>query len=137
MRQPNPGAYLDRHLPGGAYSHLVDTERYLYAWLHDHNHPLDLYSDLDLHQNPGLLDSYEILMLNGHNEYWSPSNIQILAQAVYLPDVATELDISNCQSRSTTKVTTGGDVIYFDHPGGGGVFGIPSVAAGSAPMSLN
>ena len=25
-----------------------------------------------------------------------------------------------------------GDVIYFDHPGGGGVFGIPSVAVGSA-----
>jgi len=63
---------------------------------------------------------------------WSPPNIQILAEGVYIPGVATSLDISNCQSRSTVGVSKGGDVIYFDHPGGGGVFGIPSVAAGSA-----
>lgn len=270
MKQRNVSSHLDIHTPGGSYSHLADAERYLYKWLDDNGYAFDLYSDLDLHQDPNLLDSYSVLMLNGHNEYWThamidhveafldqggslvnlsgntmwslvtfdptfsvmegrkhphsagvipanerwhsqdgeplggtsrcigrpehevigtgygvlvsapnfgwgevlepahwvfagtgvttgstfgqsglngggmfghesdvvlpqwtPPNTVLLAQARY-PVTVSSLNISNCQSRSTSSVTSGGDVIYFDHEGGGGVFGIPSVAAGSS-----
>ena len=269
MRQPNPGVCFSC-TPGGGYQHLVDSERYLYKWLDDNGYPFDLYSDLDLHRDPGLLEPYKVLFLNGHSEYWShemvdhveafqarggsivnlsgntmwslvtynddftvmegrkhphsagaipaderwhsqaggvlggtlrcigrpehavigtgygiltsspnfgwarvlepqhwafagtgvaqhsvfgerapnggrmfghesdvvlpqwtPANAIVLARAEY-PVFVSSLDISNCQSRSTQSVQLGGDIVYFDHPGGGGVFGIPSVAAGSS-----
>lgn len=273
MRQPNPGVQFQSIVPGsGAYAHLLDAERFLYKWLDDNGYPFDLYTDLDLHKNPNLLDSYDVLMLNGHNEYWShemvdhveafqaqggsvvnlsgntmwslvtydptfsiiegrkhphgsgtipagerwhsqagsplggtmrcigrpehevigtgygvivsapnfgwgkvlqpshwvfrgtgatlnslfgqqglngggmfghesdvvlpqwtPPNTVVLARAQYPINVGS-LHITNCQSRSSSSVTEGGDVIYFDHPGGGGVFGIPSVAAGGSLM---
>ncbi len=269
MRQPNPGVCFSC-TPGGGYQHLVDAERYLYKWLDDQGWPFDLYSDLDLHRDPALLEPYRVLFLNGHSEYWShemvdhveafqaqggslvnlsgntmwslvtfnddftiiegrkhphsagtipaderwhsqaggvlggtlrcigrpehavigtgygvltsspnfgwarvlepqhwvfagtgvamhtvfgerapnggrmfghesdvvlpqwtPANAVVLARAEY-PVFVSSLNISNCQSRSSLSVQTGGDVVYFDHPGGGGVFGIPSVAAGSS-----
>ncbi len=64
---------------------------------------------------------------------WSPSNLQVLARGVDLTS-ATELDISNCQTRSTAPRTVGADMIYFDHTGGGGVFGAPSIAFGGSVM---
>jgi len=269
MRQPNPGVCFSC-TPGGGYQHLVDAERYLYKWLDDHGYRFDLYSDLDLHRDPDLLEPYAVLILNGHSEYWShemvdhveafqaqggsivnlsgntmwslvtynddftimegrkhphgsgsipaderwhsqaggvlggtlrclgrpehavigtgygvlasspnfgwarvlepehwvfagtgvgphsvfgerapnggrmfghesdvvlpqwtPANAVVLARAEY-PVLVSSLDVSNCQSRSTSSVQVGGDIVYFDHPGGGGVFGIPSVAAGSS-----
>ena len=272
MRQPNPGLCFGCQTPGSGYQHLIDAERYLYKWLDDHGYPFDLYTDLDLHRNPDLLDTYDVLMLNGHNEYWShemidhveafqaqggsvvnlsgntmwslvtydpdftimegrkhphgsgtipaderwhsqaggvlggtmrcigrpehavigtgygiltsspnfgwatvlrpahwvfagtgvgphtefglvglnggrmfghesdvvlpqwtPANAVVLARAKY-PILVGSLNISNCQTRSSPLVSVGGDVVYFDHPGGGGVFGIPSVAAGGSLM---
>ncbi len=267
MKQPNPGARADLHSPGSGISHLVDAERYLYRWLDDNGYPFDLYSDLDLHRDPNLLDAYDVLVLNGHSEYWShqmidhleafqaaggsvvnlsgntmwslvtfdptfsviegrkhphsagtipaderwhsqdgeplggtmrcigrpehevigtgygigagaargwatvrlpnhwvfagtgvaegqpfgqgglnggammgyeidvvdpqwtPANVEIIAVGAY-PGSTPQLGITNCQTRSTWSVQTGGDIIYYDHPGGGGVFGIPSVTVG-------
>ena len=59
---------------------------------------------------------------------WSPANIEILARGTNF--VGTDLDISDCATRVTKQVTKGGDMVYFDHPGGGGVFGAPTVAYG-------
>jgi len=273
MRQPNPNMQFRTLTPGsGSYVHLVDAERFLYKWLDDQGYPFDLYSDLDLHKDPDLLSSYDVLMLNGHSEYWThemidhveafqdaggsvvnlsgntmwslvtydstfsvmegrkhphsagtipaderwhsqaggvlggtmrcigrpehavigtgygvltstpnfgwarvkepshwvfqgtgvtlnsrfgeqglnggammghevdevvsqwtPPNTVVLARASF-PIWVSSLNISNCQSRSGTNFRVAGDVIYFDHPGGGGVFGIPSVAAGGSLM---
>lgn len=33
--------------------------------------PIEYITSLDLHFNPGILNSYEILVLSGHSEYWS------------------------------------------------------------------
>ena len=71
MQQPNPNAEADLQTPGSGYSHLTDAERYLWQWLGQSGYAFDLYSDLDLHQDPTLLDTYKVLILNGHSEYWS------------------------------------------------------------------
>ncbi len=267
MRQTNPAVRPSLGIPA-PLQHLVDAERHLYKWLDDNGYAFDLYSDLDLHRDPNLLAPYDVLMLNGHSEYWShrmmdhveafqaaggslinlsgntmwslvtfdetdsvmegrkfphgvggipnderwhsqdgeplggtmrcigrpehevigtgygigngsaqgwakvlepshwvfggtgvalgeafgtsgangpmmsfeidevdaqwtPAGAQVLARGVYSAP-AFRLDISNCQTRSSTNVLQGGDIVYYDHPGGGGVFGIPSVTAGGA-----
>ena len=61
---------------------------------------------------------------------WSPSNVEVLARGANFN--ASQLDISSCSFRRSTPVTAGGEMIYFDHPGGGGVFGAPSVACGGS-----
>ncbi len=269
MRQPNPGAEVDVHTPGVGIAHLVDAERYLYEWLDGHGYAFDLLSDLDLHRDAALLSNYDVLILNGHSEYWShemidhveafqaaggsvvnlsgntmwslvtfdsslsvmegrkhphgsgtipaserwhsqaggvlggtlrcigrpehavigtgygigggaargwcvvtdpahwvfagtgvragdrfgesglnggsmmgfevdvvdpqwtPPNAQRIAVGAY-PTPTFQLGITNCQTRTSWNVTEGGDVLYFDHPGGGAVFGIPSVTAGGS-----
>ncbi|MBJ6764987.1 hypothetical protein JGU66_29840 [Myxococcaceae bacterium JPH2] len=57
--------------PSVGYSHLVRAERFLHQWLERNGYAFDLVTDLDLHQNPGLLSGYKVLCINGHSEYWS------------------------------------------------------------------
>ena len=57
-------------------------------------------------------------------------NVQILARGAGLS--ATQLDITNCDVRVVTPVSRGGDMITYRHPGGGEVFGAPSVAFSGA-----
>lgn len=269
LQQPNPGARADLHSPGSGIAHLTDAERYLYQWLRINEYSFDLYTDFDLHRDPDLLDGYEVLILNGHSEYWShemvdhvqafqgsggslvnlsgntmwslvtfdgdftvmegrkhphgagtipaaerwhgtgggvlggtlrcigrpehevigtgygigggaargwcvvtqpahwvfagtnvasgdrfgesgrnggsmmgfevdvvdpawtPPGTQVIAVGAY-PTPTSQVGITNCQTRTSRNVLQGGDVIYFDHPGGGGVFGIPSVTVGGS-----
>ena len=262
LQQPNPGS-----APGsttGSIQHLTDAERYLYWWLWREGYEFDLYTDFDLHRDPTLLDGYDVLMLNGHSEYWShemidhveafqdaggslvnlsgntmwslvsfnpdftvmegrkhphgsgtipaserwhstagaplggtmrcigrpehevigtgygiggggargwgvvtdpthwvyagtgvkkgdefgknglnggimmgyevdvidpqwtPSNVEVIGIGRY-PTPTFQLGITNCQSRTSWSTLEGGEIIYYDHPGGGGVFGIASV----------
>lgn len=274
MQQPHPNARLNLQTPGNGFSPRVDAERYLYKWLDDNGYEFDLYTDLDLHQNPTLLSSYRVLIIQGHSEYWtteamdhveafldgggdlvnlsgntmwsrvtynpdftvmegrkhpwgsfasifppgerwhsqdgqvlggtmrcigrpehailgtgygllfsnggfgaysvedqdhwvfagtglqhaeffgtsslngnailgheidevhpvwSPANLQVLARGANLtPNY--RLDVSNCNVRNFPSATEGGDMIYYDHPGGGGVFGAPTVAFGGSVM---
>jgi N,N-dimethylformamidase len=53
------------------YSHLVRAERFLHQWLDHNGYAYDVLADLDLHREPGLLDGYRVLVINGHSEYWS------------------------------------------------------------------
>lgn len=41
------------------------------AWLERHGYPVEYCTDLDLHEDPGLLSSYDLLLSVGHDEYWS------------------------------------------------------------------
>jgi len=41
------------------------------AWLEQELGPLEFASDVDLHNEPGLLDSYNLLVLFGHHAYWT------------------------------------------------------------------
>ncbi len=52
-------------------THLVRSERFVEAWLEREGYPFEVVSDLDLHQEPGLLDHFAALAIVGHSEYWS------------------------------------------------------------------
>jgi|GEM_PF-389118 len=71
------GRYLD---PLANYGHLVRGERSLHVWLEKNGYDYDVASDLDLHENPSLLGSYQVVVLNGHSEYWSAAAYDGLQQ---------------------------------------------------------
>lgn len=79
---PNPYAdpYLLYSAPEVGYSHLARAERFLLAWMDRTGYGYDLASDLDLHQNPNLLDGYKVLIIQGHSEYWSESMYRAVEQ---------------------------------------------------------
>jgi hypothetical protein len=58
-------AALTRH------SHLVRPERYAEAWLEREGYPYEVITDHDLHEEPGLLSRFPVLLIVGHSEYWS------------------------------------------------------------------
>ena len=53
------------------YSHLMRAERFLHVWLEQAGYDYDMISDFDLHRDPSQLDGYQVLVINGHSEYWS------------------------------------------------------------------
>ncbi|MHB8397711.1 MAG: N,N-dimethylformamidase beta subunit family domain-containing protein [Candidatus Limnocylindrales bacterium] len=52
-------------------SHLVRPERYAEAWLEREGFRYEVITELDLHEDPGILRSFRALMVVGHSEYWS------------------------------------------------------------------
>ena len=70
MPWPAAGPYVLYGGPTG-YSHLMRAERFLHVWLEENGYAFDVASDLDLHRDPGLLDGYRVVAINGHSEYWS------------------------------------------------------------------
>jgi hypothetical protein len=72
LRMPWPAAAPDV-LYGGptGYSHLARADRFAHAWLERNGYDFDLIGDLDLHRDPEVLDDYRVVVINGHNEYWS------------------------------------------------------------------
>ncbi len=70
MPWPAAGPYV-RY--GGAtdYSHLMRADRFPQTWLEEQGYAYDLISDVDWHRDPGQLRGYKVLMIVGHNEYWS------------------------------------------------------------------
>ncbi len=53
------------------HSHLVRPERYAEAWLEREGYAFEVITDHDLHEEPGLLDGFDVLFVAGHSEYWS------------------------------------------------------------------
>lgn len=70
MPWPCAGPYV---LYGGPtkYSHLARADRFPQVWLEEQGYAYDTISDYDLHRDPELLRGYQVLMVVGHNEYWS------------------------------------------------------------------
>jgi hypothetical protein len=72
LRMPWPAAspYV---LYGGPtkYSHLARADRFAHVWLEENGYDFDLISDVDLHRAPEILKDYKVVVINGHNEYWS------------------------------------------------------------------
>jgi hypothetical protein len=46
-------------------------ERFTHTWQEKQGYDFDVITNLDLHRDPGLLDGYKALIINGHDEYWS------------------------------------------------------------------
>jgi hypothetical protein len=52
------------------YGHLLRAERPLHVWLEQNGYIYDVASDLDVHE-PGMLADYDVVVINGHSEYWT------------------------------------------------------------------
>ncbi len=64
------GHKVSFHRPGGVVD-LAYWDAPFVAWLERHGYPVEYCTDLDLHEDPGLLSSYDLLLSVGHDEYWS------------------------------------------------------------------
>lgn len=64
--RPNPGAN-----PSGTTGHLASGEKNILNWLESKGYHYNLFSDQDVHNNSNLLNSYKVLIISTHSEYWS------------------------------------------------------------------
>lgn len=64
------GHKVSFHRPGGIID-LAYWDAPFVAWLERHGYPVEYCADLDLHAEPELLASYDLLLSVGHDEYWS------------------------------------------------------------------
>jgi len=73
MPAPNSGPYCNSMSHGTEhnYSHLTRADRLTEVWLAKTGYDYDVITDLDLHQDPDILDGYKVFIINGHSEYWS------------------------------------------------------------------
>jgi hypothetical protein len=68
---PNAGPYVLYSAASVGYSHLMRAERFALVWLEQNGYEYDMVGDLDVHRHPELLADYEMVLLNGHSEYWT------------------------------------------------------------------
>ncbi|MER6910188.1 N,N-dimethylformamidase beta subunit family domain-containing protein [Streptomyces sp. NPDC000594] len=64
------GHKLSLHRPGGVID-LAYWDAPFIAWLERYGYAVEFCTDLDLHEDPGLLAPYDLLLSVGHDEYWS------------------------------------------------------------------
>ncbi|MFF7456280.1 N,N-dimethylformamidase beta subunit family domain-containing protein [Kitasatospora sp. NPDC008115] len=64
------GHRLSLHRPGGIID-LAYWDAPFIGWLERNDYPVEFCTDLDLHEDPDLLSSYDLLLSVGHDEYWS------------------------------------------------------------------
>ncbi|HEY6121914.1 MAG TPA: N,N-dimethylformamidase beta subunit family domain-containing protein, partial [Pyrinomonadaceae bacterium] len=57
--------------------HLVRAELWVFNWLVENGYAVDVYTDLDFHDGIDELDSYKLIVLACHPEYWS---LQMMAE---------------------------------------------------------
>ncbi len=66
-----PEVVFSRNTKELNYSHLMRGELFAHLWLEENGYDYDVASDHDLHREPGQLDGYKVVVINGHSEYWS------------------------------------------------------------------
>lgn len=66
-----PGDPIDAHAPDSRRQTFAHWDAPFVAWLEQNGYALDFCTDLDLHQDPGLLAPYALLLSTGHDEYWT------------------------------------------------------------------
>lgn len=73
MKLPWPvaGPEVEFSRDGLHYSHLMRGELFAHRWLERSGYAYDVVNDHDLHRDPGQLEGYKVLVINGHSEYWS------------------------------------------------------------------
>ena len=67
---PAAGPYL-RYGDATDYSHLARADRFAQTWLEREGYDYEIIADSDLHREPGRLRRHQVVIINGHNEYWS------------------------------------------------------------------
>lgn len=66
FRRPNP--YLD---PTTQDNYLAGAERFLISWLEKNQYSVDHFTDRDLHEIANTIQSYKVIMLQCHPEYYT------------------------------------------------------------------
>lgn len=69
----DPFGYESARAARTRHSHLVRPERFAQAWLVREAYDFECITDDELDADPGLLDRFAVLMICGHNEYWTAS----------------------------------------------------------------
>ncbi|WP_430784586.1 N,N-dimethylformamidase beta subunit family domain-containing protein [Actinoplanes sp. G11-F43] len=82
------------------------------AWLERSGYAVDLCTDLDLHEDPGLLDGYRLLLSVGHDEYWSAEMRTRTGEFVSSGGNVAFLSGNTCWWR--VRVTDGGTAFVSD-----------------------
>ncbi len=67
---PSAGPYL-RYGEATDYSHLARADRFAQTWLEREGYDYEMIADSDLDRDPDRLGRHRVLIINGHNEYWS------------------------------------------------------------------
>jgi hypothetical protein len=68
-----PGSFPDAHDLSSQRNTFAHWDAPFIEWLEGSGRIVDYCTDLDLHQDPSLLDGYALLLCVGHDEYWSGS----------------------------------------------------------------
>ena len=89
FERPEPGDHIPEHvevndpIEGRLPPTMAPAEWRLFGWLEREEFEYDLYSDYQLHCGEFDLDSYRVLLLNVHPEYWSRAMYERVKQWVY------------------------------------------------------
>ncbi|MGH2410117.1 MAG: N,N-dimethylformamidase beta subunit family domain-containing protein, partial [Chloroflexota bacterium] len=67
----NPYGFESERAAYTRHSHLVRPERFAQAWLEAEGYPFECLTDQELHADPTILRNFQVLLICGHNEYWS------------------------------------------------------------------
>ncbi len=67
----NPYGFESERAARQQHAHLVRPERYAEAWLEQQGYPYELLTDADLDADPDSLAAFRVLLIAGHNEYWT------------------------------------------------------------------
>ena len=89
---PSAGPEVMYSPEGVGYSHLMRGERFTHRWLETQGYDYDVAADHDLTADPGLLEGYQTVIINGHSEYWSTPAIKGLDR--YLGNGGTAIVLS-------------------------------------------
>jgi hypothetical protein len=92
MPWPNASPEACYALEGAGFAQWARLELHLHLWLDQAGYAYDVVSDFDLHRNPGLLNEYRTVIINGHSEYWSIAAYDGLEN--YLQQVGTAVVLS-------------------------------------------
>ncbi len=69
----DPFGYESARAARTRHSHLVRPERFAQAWLAREGYEFECITDAELDADPSLLERFAVLMICGHNEYWTAS----------------------------------------------------------------
>jgi hypothetical protein len=79
------GEYLANLQPGPATGYPIPAAGFEYnmvRWLEKNGYDVTYMTDMDLHENPNLLDNHRAFLSVGHNEYWSMQMRQNVEEAL-------------------------------------------------------
>jgi hypothetical protein len=72
LQRPHPNCSInDERVTNKFTSHLAPGEWRILSWLEREGFEYDLTSGYELHNNPKLLNNYNVILLSTHCEYWS------------------------------------------------------------------